>query len=229
MTANILGAARTAGARLVFPGNVYGYGPLQQVPATEEHPLGATTRKGLLRNALEGTLWDAHERGELPVVIPRFPDFYGPNVWNTPGYLVFARVAAGKTARWPGRLDVLHDLVSIDDAAAAAVLLGSTGAASGRVWHVPGAGPLTGRELIELACAAAAEPVRMQAVGAFLLRLAGLFDPNPRELVELLYEWEEPLVLDGSRLAQAFPSFSYTPHEEAVRRTVEWFTVARRA
>jgi nucleoside-diphosphate-sugar epimerase len=202
---------------------VYGYGPLRRIPATEEHPLDAATRKGRLRNVLERTLWDAHERGEVPVVIPRFPDFYGPNVWNTPGQLVFARVTAGKRARWPGRLDVLHDLVFIDDAAAAAVLLGSAEAAAGRVWHVPGAGPLTGRELVELACAAAGEPARAQALGAFLLRLAGVFDPNPRELVELLYEWEEPLVLDGSRLAQAFPSVAYTPHEEAVRRTVQWF------
>jgi len=104
MTANILAAARSAGARLVFPGNVYGYGPPQRIPATEDHPLAATTRKGRLRNALERTLWDAHERGEVAVVIPRFPDFYGPNVWNTPGYLVFARVTAGKRPAGPAAL-----------------------------------------------------------------------------------------------------------------------------
>jgi hypothetical protein len=40
---------------------------------------------------------------------------------------------------------------------------------------------------------------------------------------ELLYEFEEPLVLDGTKFASAFPSFSYTPHEDAIRETVEWF------
>jgi hypothetical protein len=83
--------------------------------------------------------------------------------------------------------------------------------------------------LIELASAAAGVPPRMQAVGALLLRLAGIFDPNPRELVELLYQWEKPLVLDGSKLAEAFPSVAYTPHGEAVRRAVEWFAAATQA
>jgi hypothetical protein len=30
--------------------------------------------------------------------------------------------------------------------------------------------------------------------------------------------------LDGTKFARAFPSFGYTPHEEAIRQTVEWFS-----
>jgi hypothetical protein len=56
-----------------------------------------------------------------------------------------------------------------------------------------------------------------------MLRLAGLFSSDAREMVELLYEFDEPLVLDGSKFASAFTSFKYTPYEEAIRRTVEWF------
>ncbi|MBI4277014.1 MAG: hypothetical protein HY660_01040 [Armatimonadetes bacterium] len=54
-------------------------------------------------------------------------------------------------------------------------------------------------------------------------RLAGMLAPLAREMVELMYEFEEPLVLDGTRLAQAFPAFRCTPHQEAVRETLEWF------
>ncbi len=82
ITDNILAAAGQAGASLVFPGNVYGYGPLQSIPATEEHPLAAKSSKGQLRNAMERRLMHAHEAGDVPTVIPRFPDFYGPNVIN---------------------------------------------------------------------------------------------------------------------------------------------------
>ena len=60
-------------------------------------------------------------------------------------------------------------------------------------------------------------------MGRGFFRFFGLFVPDAREMVELLYEFEDPLVLDGSKFANTFPSFKYTPHEDAVRQTVEWF------
>lgn len=60
-------------------------------------------------------------------------------------------------------------------------------------------------------------------MGRGFFRFFGLFVPDAREMVELLYEFEEPLVLDGSKFANAFPSFKYTTHEDAVRQTIEWF------
>jgi len=44
--------------------------------------------------------------------------------------------------------------------------------------------------------------------------------------VEMLYQKEEPYVVDGSRFARLF-SFSPTPLEEGVRRTIEWYRRAR--
>ena len=72
VTKNILAAAIEAKATLVFPGNVYGYGRFQRIPAAEDHPLGATTRKGRLRNELEAMLMDADKAGRVRVVISRF-------------------------------------------------------------------------------------------------------------------------------------------------------------
>ena len=40
---------------------------------------------------------------------------------------------------------------------------------------------------------------------------------------QLRYEFKEPLVLDGSKFAGACRSFQFTPHEEAIQRTCEWF------
>jgi nucleoside-diphosphate-sugar epimerase len=48
VTDNILAGAKEAKATIVFPGNVYGYGRFQNIPATEDHPLAATSKKGKL-------------------------------------------------------------------------------------------------------------------------------------------------------------------------------------
>jgi nucleoside-diphosphate-sugar epimerase len=223
ITDNILSGAREAKARLVFPGNVYGYEPFQKIPATEDHPLAATSKKGQLRNMMERKLLNSHQAGDVEVVIPRFPDYYGPNVTNKLIAPIFEAVLAGKKASWPGKLDVPHNLVYIVDAARACVLLSMAENASGQVWHVPGERPLTGRQFIEMAFQAAGTKAKVGAMGRGFFQFFGLFVPEAREMVELMYEFEEPLVLDGSKFVHAFPSFEYTPHEEAVRQTVEWF------
>jgi len=42
-------------------------------------------------------------------------------------------------------------------------------------------------------------------------------------LGQLRYEFNEPLVLDGSKFAGAYRSFQFTPHEGVIQRTCEWF------
>ena len=223
VTDNILAVTKEAKASIVFPGNVYGYGRFQHIPATEDHPLAATSKKGKLRNAIEDKVIDAHKSGEASVVIPRFPDYYGPNVVNRLIAPIFENAIAGRKAQWIGKLDVPHDLIYIEDAAAAAVLLAMNEDTHGQVWHVPGAGPLTGRQFIEMAFKAAGNKPDIGVLSGGSLRFASLVNSDAREMSELLYEFEQPLVLDGTKFASAFPSFRYTPHEEAIRQTVEWF------
>src|SRR5215207_1072265 len=223
VTDNILAGAKEAEASVVFPGNVYGYGSFQNIPATEDHPLAATSKKGKLRNAIEGKVMNAHKSGDVSVVIPRFPDYYGPNVVNRLMGSIFENAISGKKAQWIGKLNVPHDLIYIEDAAAAAVLLAMNEDAYGQVWHVPGAGPLTGRQFIEMAFKAAGTKPDIGVLSGGFLRFASLINSDAHEMRELLYEFEESLVLDGTKFARAFPSFRYTPHEEAIRNSVEWF------
>jgi UDP-glucose 4-epimerase len=60
---SILAGAIESQANVVFPGNVYVYGPFQKIPASEDHPLAATTKKGRLRIALEKKLMGAYNNG----------------------------------------------------------------------------------------------------------------------------------------------------------------------
>ncbi len=223
VTTNVLEGTREAGARLVFPGNVYGLGRFRKIPAPEGHPPNATSDKGKLRNSLEQTLLHAHQQGQVPVVIPRLPDFYGPNVTNALYGALFEAALAGRKARWLGKLDVPHDFVFIDDAAAACVRLAASESAYGEVWNVPGAGPLTAREFIRMIFQEVGAPPRLGTRPGWMIRVAGFFNATAREIAELVYLFDEPQVLDGSKLAAAFPDFGFTPHREAVAATVAWF------
>ncbi|MBL7074285.1 hypothetical protein ISS37_03485 [candidate division KSB1 bacterium] len=74
-----------------------------------------------------------------------------------------------------------------------------------------------------MAFKAAGTKPNLGVMGRGFFRFFGLFVPDAREMVELMYEFEETLILNGSKFAGAFPSFKFTPHEDAVRQTVEWF------
>ena len=74
----VLAAASSVGARLVAMENLYGYGPSGGQPFTEDHPLAATTRKGITRAAMTTDLLAAHQRGMVQVAIGRASDFFGP-------------------------------------------------------------------------------------------------------------------------------------------------------
>jgi len=49
----------------------------------------------------------------------------------------------------------------------------------------------------------------------------GLFDPSIRELVEMVYQWQQPYVVDDSRHRATFGRAA-TPWNEAVAATVAW-------
>lgn len=223
MTENVIAAASQAKARLVSPGNLYVYGPLQQVPATEEHPLAAVGEKGRLRITTQQLLFDAHNSGQLPVVIPRFADIYGPCVLTPFHGMVFHHALRNEPVGWPGRLDNPRDLIFVEDAARACILLGRHPETFGQVWHVPGPGALTSAEFIRMIYEATGHHPRVRHISATALRLQGLFDPELKAFSEFRYRFEEPQVLDGTKFHTAFPDFRYTPHQEAVERTLEWF------
>lgn len=86
-----------------------------------------------------------------------------------------------------------------------------------------GAGPVTGRQFLRMVFEAAGAPPRISAVSGGAIRFFALFSVDAREMGELMYEFEEPLILEGGKFARAFPSFGYTPHNEAIRQTLGWF------
>lgn len=136
---------------------------------------------------------------------------------------MFEVALAGKKARWPGKLDVQHDLIFIEDAARAAILLGEDPSTYGRVWHVPGAGPLTGRSFLQMVYKEVGAKEKIGALDRKMVSIASLMSKEAREFRELLYQFETQLVLDGTKFKEHAPTFTFTPHDQAIKKTVEWF------
>ena len=219
---NLIRGAGDAGARLVYCDNLYMYGPGSGT-MSERTPLAAEGPKGRIRIRLAETLFEAHEAGRVRATSGRGSDFFGPGATNTiAGFLVFPAVLEGKKARGIGALDAPHTLSFIDDFGRGLVRLGREERALGEVWHIPAGPPLTGREFIERVFDVAGEPARIGVHGRWAIRLAGLFDSQMRELLEVLYQFEEPFVMDASKYEDAFGPTELTPLDEAISRSLEW-------
>jgi hypothetical protein len=55
-----------------------------------------------------------------------------------------------------------------------------------------------------------------------MLRFAGLFSPSAKELVEMMYEFEQPFIVDSSKFEQTF-GLKATPVQEAIKETMTWY------
>ena len=138
------------------------------------------------------------------------------------GDRLFPPVLSGGKAMWAGSLDQPHSLTFIDDFARVLVTLGEREEALGQVWHAPPAEALTGRQFIELAFTEAGKPAKIGTVSPLMIRLVGLVNPMVRELGELVYEFEAPFGLEGSKYLRTFGG-APTPHREAIRATLDWY------
>jgi nucleoside-diphosphate-sugar epimerase len=222
LQASILEGAAAQGAKLIAPENLYMYGEVAG-PLTETLPNAATTRKGQTRARMSETLLEAHASGKARVAIGRASDFYGPGVLESAvGERVFYPALAGKTVTALGNLDALHTYTFIDDFARALVILGQRDEALGGIWHVPCGETLTTRQFLSLVFQEAGHEPKISAAPEIVLRLMGIFMPSIREIIEMLYEFEKPLVMDASKFTRAFGDTS-TPHREAIRQTLDWF------
>ncbi|HSN75697.1 MAG TPA: NAD-dependent epimerase/dehydratase family protein [Anaerolineae bacterium] len=224
LQAAIIEGLAGSGTKLVIGENLYMYGDTDGRPLTEDLPHAAHTRKGQVRAAMSKAALDAHHAGKVPVTLGRGSDFFGPwALGSSHGERVFYPVLAGKSAGFGGKLDLPHTATYIEDFGRALVILGERDEALGQAWHVPNDRPqITQRQFAELVFAETGHPVKASGMGKTMLRLGGLFIPEARESVEMLYEFEKPFVVDSSRFEQTF-GMKATPMAEAIKATVAWY------
>lgn len=223
LQAAIIEGLSGSGVKLVLAENLYGYGDTNGQPLHEGLPLAAHTRKGKVRAQMTEAALAAHRAGKVRIAIARGSDFFGPYVRESLyGDRAIVPALQGKAAQTVGKVDLPHTTTFIDDFGEALAILGEREEALGQAWHVPNDQPrLTQREFMALVFAEAGHAPKLAPASRALLSMAGLFIPGAREMVEMLYEFEKPFVVDSIKFEQAF-GMKPTPVREAVRRTVAW-------
>ena len=211
-------------AKLVIAENLYMYGATNGVPLTEDMPHNAHTRKGKVRSELSKAAFAAHREGKLRVTAGRGSNYFGP--WGLPssmGERVFYPLVQGNTAQLIGRVDLPHTLTYLHDFGKALVVLGERDEADGQAWHVPNDMPeITQGEMVRMFAEEAGVKPKMNSMGKLMMWIGGLFIPEARESLEMMYEFDQPFIVDSSKFERAF-GMKATPMREAIKETVAWY------
>lgn len=216
-----LDAAFAARARYVSIDNLYMYDSSRIM--TEDTRVAPRSKKGALRAKMADDLWAAHELGDVRVTVLRSSDYFGPGVTvSAMADMVFGHLAKKKTPQVLGSSTQPHSWAYIEDVGRAAAMLGTSEDALGHTWIAPHASPRTQAEMVEKACKAFGQPVKMSVISPWMLRLAGLFDRGAREMIEMTYEFIEPFVVDSTRIQRTF-ALTPTPVDVAIERTAQWY------
>lgn len=217
---NVIEACKHHNSKLVFFDNVYSYGKVNGW-MTEETRYNPCSKKGEVRAAIARKLMDETQTGNLQAMIVRGADFYGP---QTPlsflNAMVFENMAKGKKAQLMLNDSTKHSFTYTPDAGKATALLGNTASAYNQVWHVPtDKNVLTGKEIVELAAQAFHIQPKYQVLPKWMIQMAGLFNGDIREAVEMLYQNENDYLFSSEKFEKAFPDFNITSYKEGLEQT----------
>jgi nucleoside-diphosphate-sugar epimerase len=229
LQAGVLAAAMATGARLVSMENVYMYGRPAGRPLDEDRSYDAHTKKGRLRARMARELLAVHHAGRVQVTIGRASDYFGPGggAQSNLGDRVFPAAMAGKTASVLGDPDQPHTYTYIPDIGEGLTVLGEHPDAPGEVWHLPNdPHTRTTRQLVDTIYRHAGQPHgKLRRLPPLVLRAVGLVNPTMHELVEMQYQFEEPFVVESSKIATKLGVHA-TPLDQALADTLTSYVAA---
>ncbi|MFP3388531.1 SDR family NAD(P)-dependent oxidoreductase [Brevibacillus sp. SIMBA_040] len=217
---SVMEAADQLGVKVVAVDGIYPYGKRQMDRVTEEHPKQPHTKKGKVRFAFENMLFDGRW-SRTKVMIVRLPDYYGPTA-NEASYLgsTLEAIAAGRMAFFIGTMRVPREYVYLPDAAFMIAELASKEDTWGENWNIPGAGLISGKDIVRIAREASRNAKPVLSLGRVGLSLLGLAVPVMKEVVEMLYLTEEPLILSRAKYEERIGPVRATSFEEGITNTI---------
>ncbi|MFS0824464.1 SDR family NAD(P)-dependent oxidoreductase [Bacillus sp. 1P02SD] len=215
---NVVQAAESANCKLAIVDNIYSYGRGNGSKVNEKYPKNPHTKKGKIRVELGKIAFQAN----IPVLIAHFPDFYGPNAANAMLTYTFDKVIQNKKAMFVGNQQNEREYIYTPDGAKAIVELALYEKAYGQSWNIPAAGVISGEKIINIVRSHLQYQKSVSKVTKGMIRFLGIFDKQMREVVEMLYLTEDPVVLDGSKYEQEIGPLPATPYEEGIKRTLDY-------
>ncbi|WP_434670971.1 NAD-dependent epimerase/dehydratase family protein (plasmid) [Klebsiella sp. B345] len=224
MLKNALDASRKTGAHFVYFDNTYMY-PQNGNPQTEETHFAPKGRKGKVRALMARMVLEEMKRNEMPVVIGRAPEFYGPG--KTQSYtnsLIIDQLKTKKKPRIPVSDSTLRTLIWTPDASRALASLGNAQDVFGQTWHLPcDDNRLTYKQFVSLACEVFGLGAEYSVISKVILTMAGLFSKDAREMCELLTRYEQSNLFESTKFKRRFPDFAVTTYHQGLQNIfIEW-------
>lgn len=223
MLQNSIAAARRSGARIIFPGNVYNFGPDAGPLISETSPQHPMTRKGAIRVEMEQMLKAAAKEGVRSLVL-RAGDYFGPHQPNS--WFKDAMIKPGRPLRWvsyPGDREVGHAWAYLPDLAETVARLAEIEPSlpAFDIAHFGGHWLGRGGEIVEAVRRVSGRPdLPIRRIPWLLFYLCAPFVTFLREALEMRYLWRIPLRLDNAKLVSLIGPEPHTPLDEALRQTL---------
>jgi hypothetical protein len=90
-----------------------------------------------------------------------------------------------------------------------------------QTWHLPTtSNPPIGREFIQMIADEFRVSPSYRVLNKLMVKIAGLFDSNIRELYEMLYQFEFDYIFDSSKFEKVF-KFKLTSYRDGIRIAAE--------
>jgi len=203
----VIRAAKSSGATVIVPGNVYVFGADTPSPWGSATPHRAKNPLGQVRIRME----DAYRASGVQVIVLRAGDFIDTSASGNWFDMILTKGLAKGKFTYPGNPDIPHAWAWLPDLARAAVGLAEQRAGLPGFSDIPFPGyTLSGREMAEVLNTVLARPVHLRPMSWLPLRLLRPVWPMARCLLEMRYLWNTPHRLEGDALKQALPNFRNT-------------------
>lgn len=213
----VIKVAKKQKAKVVLIDNIYAYGK-QPKKVSEDVIKNPHTKKGKIRFNMEANL----KASGVPYLIVHLPDFYGPQAKNTILFETLKNVANNKTANFVGPMNIAREFIYTKDAARVIIELALRDDTYNENWNVSAIHPITGEDLIRTIRELTGYNKKVRTISKTLISFIGLFQPFMREVVEMMYLTEDPVVLSDEKLRRKLGEVPLTPYCEGLTETLKW-------
>jgi nucleoside-diphosphate-sugar epimerase len=155
------------------------------------------------------------------VLIVRAGDYFGPkggrNKWLSEGLVKPDRLVTSVT--YPGPLEVAHAWAYLPDVAETFVQLLKTDLGRFETFHMQGH-EITGHDLVAALQAAAGRKLSVGRLPWLALAVVAPFNESLREMQEMRYLWNRPVVMDNAKLVARLGAEPRTALVQALRNAL---------
>lgn len=215
---NILTVCKDKSLKLAVVDNIYAYGRSGGTEKiNEQYPKNPHTKKGKIRLHNEKLIKDSG----VQAFICHFPDFYGPNAENTILQYTLKNIAENKKAMFVGNQEIAREYIFTPDGAKAIVNLAENETAYGQNWNIPGYGVITGKEIVGTLKELTGYQKGVSTVTRGMVKFLSLFSKDMREIEEMFYLNEQPVILNGEKYEKHLGPVPRTSYREGLKQTLE--------